>query len=133
MYDGLFDKRTRPKELRPWTKVVILHTRRTIDHGWNQDLYLVYRRVVPRLCSEARSPSGKAKVCKTFIGGSIPPRASNVFRPLNSNLVRRTKLESLTPTLHDHGSEVEYDRISDLEPWFRTSPASLAQGTTTFP
>jgi hypothetical protein len=26
--------------------------------------------------SEARSPSGKAKVCKTFIGGSIPPRAS---------------------------------------------------------
>src|SRR5882762_1331120 len=27
--------------------------------------------------SEARSPSGKAKVCKTFIGGSIPPRASN--------------------------------------------------------
>jgi hypothetical protein len=28
---------------------------------------------------EARSPSGKAKVCKTFIGGSIPPRASNVF------------------------------------------------------
>jgi hypothetical protein len=24
----------------------------------------------------ARSPSGKAKVCKTFIGGSIPPRAS---------------------------------------------------------
>jgi hypothetical protein len=27
----------------------------------------------------ARSPSGKAKVCKTFIGGSIPPRASNFF------------------------------------------------------
>ena len=27
----------------------------------------------------ARSPSGKAKVCKTFIGGSIPPRASNLF------------------------------------------------------
>src|SRR5258708_23618152 len=26
--------------------------------------------------SEARSPSGKAKVCKTCIGGSIPPRAS---------------------------------------------------------
>ena len=26
----------------------------------------------------ARSPSGKAKVCKTFIGGSIPPRASNL-------------------------------------------------------
>ncbi len=26
---------------------------------------------------KARSPSGKAKVCKTFIGGSIPPRASN--------------------------------------------------------
>jgi hypothetical protein len=25
---------------------------------------------------EARSPSGKAKVCKTFIGGSTPPRAS---------------------------------------------------------
>jgi hypothetical protein len=29
--------------------------------------------------SGARSPSGKAKVCKTFIGGSIPPRASKVF------------------------------------------------------
>src|SRR5271169_5714061 len=88
MYDGLFDKRTRPKELRPWTKVVILHTRRTIDHGWNQDLYLVYRRVVPRLCSEARSPSGKAKVCKTFIGGSIPPRASKnlVRQPLRAVL-----------------------------------------------
>jgi hypothetical protein len=27
----------------------------------------------------ARSPSGKAKVCKTFIGGSIPPRASILF------------------------------------------------------
>jgi hypothetical protein len=26
---------------------------------------------------EARSPSGKAKVCKTFNGGSIPPRASS--------------------------------------------------------
>src|SRR5215472_16269600 len=25
----------------------------------------------------ARSPSGKAEVCKTSIGGSIPPRASN--------------------------------------------------------
>src|SRR6516164_7919562 len=29
----------------------------------------------------ARSPSGKAKVCKTFIGGSSPPRASNSFDP----------------------------------------------------
>ena len=29
-----------------------------------------------------RSPSGKAKVCKTFIGGSIPPRASNHAPPL---------------------------------------------------
>jgi hypothetical protein len=29
----------------------------------------------------ARSPSGKAKVCKTFTGGSIPPRASNLFLP----------------------------------------------------
>jgi hypothetical protein len=28
--------------------------------------------------SLARSPSGKAKVCKTFIGGSIPPRASKI-------------------------------------------------------
>ena len=27
----------------------------------------------------ARSPSGKAKVCKTFIGGSIPPRASKIL------------------------------------------------------
>ena len=25
---------------------------------------------------KARSPSGKAEVCKTSIGGSIPPRAS---------------------------------------------------------
>jgi thiol-disulfide isomerase/thioredoxin len=31
---------------------------------------------------KARSPSGKAKVCKTFIGGSIPPRASKVLRPV---------------------------------------------------
>jgi hypothetical protein len=31
------------------------------------------------LFNGARSPSGKAKVCKTFIGGSIPPRASNFF------------------------------------------------------
>jgi hypothetical protein len=31
------------------------------------------------LVDGARSPSGKAKVCKTFIGGSIPPRASNFF------------------------------------------------------
>ena len=29
------------------------------------------------LTNGARSPSGKAKVCKTFIGGSIPPRASS--------------------------------------------------------
>src|SRR5579871_1681129 len=29
--------------------------------------------------SGARSPSGKAKVCKTFIGSSILPRASNAF------------------------------------------------------
>jgi hypothetical protein len=28
------------------------------------------------VATRARSPSGKAKVCKTFIGGSIPPRAS---------------------------------------------------------
>jgi hypothetical protein len=27
----------------------------------------------------ARSPSGKARACKAFIGGSIPPRASNIF------------------------------------------------------
>ena len=33
--------------------------------------------------AEARSPSGKAKVCKTFIGGSIPPRASK-STPSNS-------------------------------------------------
>jgi hypothetical protein len=33
--------------------------------------------------SEARSPSGKAKVCKTFIGGSIPPRASKFGAPIN--------------------------------------------------
>src|SRR5580693_4115182 len=31
---------------------------------------------VELLATRARSPSGKAKVCKTFIGGSIPPRAS---------------------------------------------------------
>jgi hypothetical protein len=28
---------------------------------------------------KARSPSGKAMVCKTIIGGSIPPRASKIF------------------------------------------------------
>ena len=33
------------------------------------------------LLNVARSPSGKAKVCKTFIGGSIPPRASSFFQP----------------------------------------------------
>ena len=31
---------------------------------------------VPQLSPRARSPSGKAEVCKTSIGGSIPPRAS---------------------------------------------------------
>jgi hypothetical protein len=31
-----------------------------------------------RQVTAARSPSGKAKVCKTFIGGSIPPRASKM-------------------------------------------------------
>jgi hypothetical protein len=36
------------------------------------------------LIEGARSPSGKAKVCKTFIGGSIPPRASN-FSSLRKN------------------------------------------------
>ena len=30
----------------------------------------------------ARSPSGKARVCKTLIGGSIPPRASKNSGPL---------------------------------------------------
>src|SRR5258708_30117511 len=31
-------------------------------------------RSAPGSCTEARSPSGKAKVCKTFIGGShLPP------------------------------------------------------------
>jgi hypothetical protein len=30
------------------------------------------------LDSVAQSPSGKAKVCKTFIGGSIPPCASKL-------------------------------------------------------
>lgn len=34
---------------------------------------------IPLLCRVARSPSGKAKVCKTFIGGSIPPRASKTL------------------------------------------------------
>ena len=32
-----------------------------------------------RIYPVARSPSGKAKVCKTFIGGSIPLRASKIF------------------------------------------------------
>jgi hypothetical protein len=50
--------------------------------------FLSVRMVVP----EARSPSGKAKVCKTFIGGSIPPRASkqsvldNVFSPAKPDI-----------------------------------------------
>ena len=33
--------------------------------------------------SKARSPSGKAKICKTFIGGSIPPRASKFAAMIN--------------------------------------------------
>ena len=39
------------------------------------------------LLDGARSPSGKAKVCKTFIVGSIPSRASNLpvsFRRQNA-------------------------------------------------
>ncbi len=31
---------------------------------------------------EVPSPSGKAKVCKTFIGGSIPPGTSTYFKRL---------------------------------------------------
>ena len=40
-------------------------------------LFLRSSALFVRSLDEARSPSGKAKVCKTFIGGSIPPRASN--------------------------------------------------------
>jgi hypothetical protein len=40
-------------------------------------LSLLSLRRASFLNTVARSPSGKAKVCKTFIGGSIPPRASN--------------------------------------------------------
>src|SRR5260221_8089737 len=36
-------------------------------------------RSAPGSCTEARSPSGKAKVCKTFIGGSVSPRAPTNF------------------------------------------------------
>src|SRR5713226_716701 len=40
----------------------------------------IVSRLHPSSChSVARSPSGKAKVCKTFIGGSIPPRASKIY------------------------------------------------------
>jgi hypothetical protein len=41
-----------------------------------------FRRYSPSRCSYpgARSPSGKAWVCKTHIGGSIPPRASKLGR-----------------------------------------------------
>src|ERR1700674_1199520 len=49
-------------------------------------------RSAPALCTEARSPSGKAKVCKTFIGGSIPPRASH---PKSMSLKRLTLLASV--------------------------------------
>ena len=38
----------------------------------------------------ARSPSGKAKVCKTFIGGSIPPRASRFAASLDRDVVQIT-------------------------------------------
>jgi hypothetical protein len=41
----------------------------------------------------ARWPSGKAKVCKTFIGGSIPPRASNPKSMLLKQLTLQTSVE----------------------------------------
>ncbi len=47
----------------------------------------------------ARSPSGKAKVCKTFIEGSIPSRASSTsetFRP--SRFVALLQLEEALST-----------------------------------
>ncbi len=42
-----------------------------------------------RFVTGARSPSGKAKVCKTFIGGSIPPRASKMPLPCDPLAVER--------------------------------------------
>jgi hypothetical protein len=41
--------------------------------GWRRD-----SEKLSFFTKRARSPSGKAKVCKTFIGGSIPPRASKL-------------------------------------------------------
>ncbi len=54
---------------------------RNYDGSWTEWGNLIGSPIVNEtaLCTEARSPSGKAKVCKTFIGGSIPPRASNIF------------------------------------------------------
>ena len=43
--------------------------------GFNAALALEFFGV---LAGVARSPSGKAKVCKTFIVGSIPSRASKI-------------------------------------------------------
>ena len=36
------------------------------------------------MIDKARSPSGKAEVCKTSIGGSIPPRASKTSCELSA-------------------------------------------------
>src|SRR5208282_2600133 len=55
------------------------------------------------LVNGARSPSGKAKVCKTFIGGSIPPRASKLSRTLSSlslSFFQRFALFSEFPSFH---------------------------------
>jgi hypothetical protein len=51
------------------------------------------------IASKARSPSGKAKVCKTFIGGSIPPRASNIT--ISSCSFSDVSLASNLPFSHD--------------------------------
>jgi hypothetical protein len=54
--------------------------------------------------SEARSPSGKAKVCKTFIGGSIPPRASKFCGvQICPEQVKRMWIPAKHCYIHAHG------------------------------
>src|SRR5580693_1128792 len=54
----------------------------------------------------ARSPSGKAKVCKTFIGGSIPPRASKPFFPSNTASLFACLFRFVLKSCHGKHSEI---------------------------
>jgi hypothetical protein len=44
----------------------------------------------------ARWPSGKAKVCKTLIGGSIPLRASRIFMFASQLFMRRANFSRIS-------------------------------------